>query len=158
MPYSYSTNWMGPIRLSWIEENGDFWAGGRIDIRGDTESPYGDELGLPIMFVPHFQDFSSWLDNLPQTQSQWSFKDLTVLFESVIGYKIVWWKKDHKLILVSESGQEVFDRSHLLDKSWKSYKVELRLTTKCDRCNQFLKIRYKEPIASCSCLDQEWYL
>lgn len=31
---SYFANYMGPINKKWIEDHGDCWMGGRIDISG----------------------------------------------------------------------------------------------------------------------------
>lgn len=36
MSCRYNTNWMGPINVLWTRKNGEHWATGRIDIRGNT--------------------------------------------------------------------------------------------------------------------------
>ena len=39
---TYSTNWMGPINQKWVEEHGDCWSAGRIDIRDSSKEGYDD--------------------------------------------------------------------------------------------------------------------
>lgn len=56
----YHINWMGPINTKWVRENGNHWAGGRIDISG-TDDPYGLEYGLPIMHMSDWNRLSEWL-------------------------------------------------------------------------------------------------
>lgn len=105
----YSTNWMGPVSLSWYRERGllktveeilekdsiftnrkkgdklvyeeiiEQWAGGRIDVRG-TGNPYGEELGLPIMHGEDFNRFSDWLDTF-ETDFIWSLDQIVELYE-----------------------------------------------------------------------------
>lgn len=80
---SYSVNWMGPINKQWVEEHGNHWAGGRIDIREYIDlseekldsltaeeeldlyelSPWGEEYGLPIMHSEDWCRFRDWLSN-----------------------------------------------------------------------------------------------
>lgn len=65
---------MGPVNYNWIQINGDNWSAGRIDIRGNTVSAYGDEVALPLMHSEDWHKLSEWLDNFtseePQTLDQ----------------------------------------------------------------------------------------
>ena len=61
---------MGPINYNWTQRNGDHWSGGRIDIRGNTVSDYGDEIALPIMHSEDWNSFSAWLDNYTSAEPQ----------------------------------------------------------------------------------------
>ena len=58
---NYSTNWMGPINLGWIERNGDCWSAGRIDIRGIPNMSFREEICLPPMHTEDWNLFSDWL-------------------------------------------------------------------------------------------------
>ena len=91
---SYSTNWMGPINKAWCDEHGDYWSGGRIDIRGVPDEPWGLEYGLPIMHTEDWNALSDWLDNL-ETEKLWSFEDLIGNFQLIHDTKIRWWKDDN---------------------------------------------------------------
>jgi hypothetical protein len=84
---------MGPISLNWTKNHGDHWACGRIDIRGNTESAHGDEIGLPMMLAEDWDRLSKWLD----TYTTESPVTLDKLLEDYYtdGYKeITWWKND----------------------------------------------------------------
>ena len=88
----YSTNWMGPVSYSWTRENGEFWAAGRIDIRGNTESEYGAEISLPMMSTNDWNRLSHWLNSYKTVDPV----TLDVLLEAYYndGYaEIRWWKK-----------------------------------------------------------------
>ena len=93
---SYSTNWMGPINQKWIEEHGDCWAGGRIDIYGVPGEHYPIEYGLPVMHTEDWNALSDWLDDL-ETEELWSFEDLIGNFQLIHDTKIRWWKDDNEL-------------------------------------------------------------
>lgn len=114
---SYSINWMGPAGMWWFRENGytkmvtkilekdspltnakkgdrvtyeevtEYWYGGRIDIYG-TGDPYGDEMSLPIMDGPSYNDFSKWLENF-ETETVWSLDQLVAEYEKTHN-KIRW--------------------------------------------------------------------
>jgi len=90
---TYSTNWMGPINAKWIEEHGDCWAAGRIDIYGVPDEPYPIEYSLPPMHNEDWNDLSDWLYNL-ETEELLSFDALIALFELEVGNKIQWWKEE----------------------------------------------------------------
>ena len=90
---SYSTNWMGPINQKWIEEHGDCWSGGRIDIYGVPGEHYPIEYGLPVMHTEDWNALSDWLDNL-ETAELWSFEDLIGNFQLIHDTKIRWWKDE----------------------------------------------------------------
>ena len=91
MSCRYSTNWMGPISLLWTQKNGEHWAAGRIDIRGNTESAYGDEIRLPMMLAEDWDRFSKWLDTYSTEQPATLDKILEDYYND--GYKeITWWR------------------------------------------------------------------
>ena len=85
----YSTNWMGPINKKWCDENGTDWAGGRIDIYGDEDSPYGNEIGLPVMKTSDWNRFSAWLDDI-ETPTILSLKELLHMYYNEGNPKITW--------------------------------------------------------------------
>jgi len=89
---TYSTNCMGPINSDWIEEHGNYWAGGRIDIYGVPDELYPIEYGLPVMHIIDWGDLSEWLDDL-ETEELLSFDELISQFEQTVGKKIQWWKE-----------------------------------------------------------------
>jgi len=74
-----------------IEEVTEQYAGGRIDIRGDTESPYGDEYSVPPMLMEDWNAFGDWLWDL-ETTEQWDYDILISIFEGEVlnGRKIRW--------------------------------------------------------------------
>lgn len=86
---SYSTNWMGPINLKWIEEHGECWSAGRIDIYGISDEDYRLEYGLPAMHTEDWNDFSSWLSDF-ETHELWEFDDIIAQYEQESGRKIRW--------------------------------------------------------------------
>jgi len=91
MSCRYSTNWMGPISLLWTKKHGEHWAAGRIDIRGNTESAYGDEIRLPMMLAEDWNRFSKWLDTYATEQPATRDKILEDYYND--GYKeITWWR------------------------------------------------------------------
>ena len=92
----YSTNWMGPVNYEWTKKNGDYWAGGRIDVYGNGDYP--DEIRLPIMHADDYRHFSEWLDSFTSID-MWTLEELTLLFEKQTKIRIRWfytphWKKD----------------------------------------------------------------
>jgi len=89
---TYSTNWMGPINSKWIEEHGDCWAAGRIDIYGVPNEPYPIEYGLPPMHNEDWASFSEWLDDF-ETERLFSFDELVAQYEQESGTVIRWWKE-----------------------------------------------------------------
>ena len=86
---SYSTNWMGPINMKWIEEHGDYWSGGRIDIYGVPGENYPIEYGLPVMHTEDWNDFSDWLDDF-ESKELWEFDDIIKQYEQDSDRKIRW--------------------------------------------------------------------
>lgn len=79
-------------------EPGDVWeydeittnyACGRIDIRGDTESPWGDEYGVAPMHIEDWNAFGDWLDDL-DTLYQWPYEELLDGFKNDTGIEIRW--------------------------------------------------------------------
>ena len=88
---SYSTNWMGPINQQWIEEHGDCWSAGRIDIYGVPGEHYPIEYGLSPMHRDDWNNFSGWLDDF-ETHELWEFDDIIAQYEQDSGRKIRWSK------------------------------------------------------------------
>ena len=80
---------MGPINQKWIEENGDCWSSGRIDIYGVPGEDYPLEYGLPAMHVEDWHDFSGWLDDF-ETHELWEFDDIIAQYEQERDTKIRW--------------------------------------------------------------------
>lgn len=91
---SYSTNWMGPINQKWIEENGDCWSAGRIDIYGAPGEHYPIEYGLPPMHRDDWNALSYWLEEM-QTEELWTYEKLIEHFQYWYGKEIRWWKDDN---------------------------------------------------------------
>ena len=88
MSCRYNTNWMGPISVLWTRKNGEHWATGRIDIRGNTES----EIRLPVMLIEDWNRFSKWLDTYATEQPATLDKILEDYYND--GYKqITWWRE-----------------------------------------------------------------
>lgn len=52
---------MGPVNMDWIRENGQGWATGRIDCRGDGLDPYGEEISVPPMKQEDWYRLSEWM-------------------------------------------------------------------------------------------------
>lgn len=86
----YSTNWMGPINKDWIEENGDDWAAGRIDVFGDYIEP--TEIGLHVMKTEDWRRFTAWLDKFSTVERVWTLVEIVKEYETT-NPKITWWKK-----------------------------------------------------------------
>lgn len=86
---TYSINWMGPINTKWIQEHGDCWACGRIDVYG-TESMWGDEIGVPPMLVDDWKRFGDWLEQF-ETDIKWTLDELVYEYEKT-NPRIVWEK------------------------------------------------------------------
>ena len=109
--FTYSVNWMGPVATSWYEKRDipfvvketsgkhlpkieykdylESYSGGRIDIRGDTESPWGDEYGVAPMRTEDWNAFGDWLDDLDTTY-QWTYRELLAGFVRQTGTAIRW--------------------------------------------------------------------
>ena len=92
MKVRYSTNWMGPIQLKWIHENGRDWAAGRIDVHGDDVPEY-EEIGLPLMKVKDWTRFTRWVERLT-TPEIWTLEQLVKSYE-FHNPKITWFDKEH---------------------------------------------------------------
>ena len=52
---------MGPVNMDWIRENGQGWATGRIDCRGDGLDRYGEEISVPPMKQEDWYRLSEWM-------------------------------------------------------------------------------------------------
>ena len=94
--YTYSTNMMGPS-LDWYRDRGlledgmpiEQYAGGRIDIRGDTDYPEGEEYSVPPMLMEDWNALGEWLGGF-DTIYQWSYNHLLEVFERETGITIRW--------------------------------------------------------------------
>ena len=115
---SYSTNMMGPWNNRWYVERGltrkatrtittnivkgyspgdtleydevtTQYAGGRIEIRGVPDEPYGMEYGLPIMHGEDWQALGDWLDEF-ESEELVPYDSLIEQFENDYGKKIRW--------------------------------------------------------------------
>ena len=71
------------------EEITTYYSGGRIDIRGVPDEPWGLEYSLPIMHGEDWNDFGDWLESF-QTHELWEFDDIIKLYEDATGRKIRW--------------------------------------------------------------------
>ena len=89
---TYSTNWMGPINSQWIQEHGDGWSGGRIDIYGVPGEHYPVEHSLPVMRTEDWNEFSEWLDEL-ETEELLSLEQILEQYFIDKGRIIRWWKE-----------------------------------------------------------------
>ena len=97
----YSTNWMGPVTLWWYEERGllndkreitEHYSCGRIDVRGgNTDTHYGDEIGVPPMRSEDWETFGAWLETF-ETDDMWNLKQLVLMYER-FNPKIRWANK-----------------------------------------------------------------
>ena len=92
---SYSTNWMGPINQKWIEEHGDCWSAGRIDIRDSNKPGYDgwNEYSLAPMHNEDWNALSDFLDRL-HDEKVLPYDTLITLFEAEYGKKIRWVDND----------------------------------------------------------------
>jgi len=115
---SYSTNMMGPWHTSWYVERGltrkatrvvttdvikgyspgdvieydeitTYYAGGRIDIRGVPNEPWGLEYSLAVMHGEDWNKFGDWLHNM-QTEELWSYEKLIEHFQYYNKAEIRW--------------------------------------------------------------------
>ena len=88
---SYSSNWMGPINKKWIEEHGDCWSAGRIDIRDSSKEGYDgwDEYFLAPMHTEDWNALGDFLNKL-KGETVMPYDSLIMLFEAEYGKKIRW--------------------------------------------------------------------
>jgi len=91
---TYSTNWMGPVNQEWVEEHGDCWSAGRIDIYGVPGEHYPIEYGLSPMHREDWNRLSEWL-NILETDDLWTYEQLMEDFQYWYGKEIRWWKNEH---------------------------------------------------------------
>lgn len=91
---TYSTNWMGPINKAWIEEHGDCWSAGRIDIRDDSKEGYAgwSEYSVSPMRSEDWSALSEWLEDV-ESEEIVDYNFLISTFECAYGKKIRWWKE-----------------------------------------------------------------
>ena len=120
---SYSTNWMGPISMTWFRDRGlteyttkvqkedckytgrkkgevysheeiaISYSAGRIDIYGVPGELYPIEYSLPIMRSEDWNLFSTWLDDL-ETETLWTFEQILEEYRQDTGHVIRWWKEE----------------------------------------------------------------
>lgn len=115
----YSLNQMGPWAMKWYIDRGltikktikfsdDFiikekagtelvvdditipMACGRIDIRDG--SPFGDEIGVPVMYLEDWAKFGAWLRKF-KTNRKWPLERLVKEYEKT-NPPIRWWKDE----------------------------------------------------------------
>lgn len=88
---TYSTNWMGPINMKWIEKHGTGWSAGRIDIRDHTKLGYDGwhEYSLSPMRNEDWNALSDYLWELT-TEELLPYDTLIEQFEEHYGKKIRW--------------------------------------------------------------------
>ena len=91
MSVSYSINWMGPINMKWIEEHGDCWSAGRIDIRDSSKEGYDGwhEYSVAPMKTESWNKLGDWLWDLETTEVL-DYEMLISIFEGETGHKIEW--------------------------------------------------------------------
>ena len=97
--FTYFLNMTGPWKLDWYRVRGllrddqpiHSYAGGRIDIRGDTESPFGDEYSVNPMRTEDWYALGRWL-NVLETEYQWTYEQIIKTFEEQTGITIRWAK------------------------------------------------------------------
>ena len=83
---------MGPINSQWIQEHGQGWSGGRIDIYGVPDEPYPLEYSLPIMRTEDWNEFSDWLDKFA-SEELLTYEQLIETYEETTERKIRWYKE-----------------------------------------------------------------
>lgn len=106
---TYSTNWMGPISLSWYKERGlleegsveptTYYSAGRIDIRGLDKEKYWNgwhEYSLAPMHGEDWNALSEWLVGFA-TDELLEFDDIIAQYEQQSDRKIRWYKDDNEL-------------------------------------------------------------
>lgn len=117
MKYNFFLNWMGPVALSWYEDNNipfieevrwstlfEKWVAhktyspqyccGRIDIGPKTEdNPWGLEYGVGIMEQGSWYTLSKWLQEVELYELP-SKEGLISMFEEETGHKIKWFKEE----------------------------------------------------------------
>jgi len=69
------------------------YSGGRIDIRGVPDEPWGLEYSLPIMRTEDWNHFDAWLEDL-ETEELWSLEKILEEYRQDTGHVIRWWKED----------------------------------------------------------------
>ena len=86
---TYWLNYMGPYNMTWIKENGDNWALGRIDVHGLEDEPYGKELSVPPMDSKDWVKFSKWLNNF-KSETMLNLESIVSIYEKEVNKKITW--------------------------------------------------------------------
>jgi hypothetical protein len=72
-----------------IEEVTEHYSCGRLDVRGgDTESIYGDEIGVPPMRSEDWASLGDWLNEF-RTDTMWSLAEIVKEYEKT-NPKIRW--------------------------------------------------------------------
>ena len=99
--WTYSTNWMGPVNPTFLEEHGDNWAGGRIDCYYHGDDPnqldfcYGNrtEIGVPIMSKESWGILTRFLDSY-QTIELVSFEEIAYEIKEMCRFELILFKED----------------------------------------------------------------
>lgn len=88
---------MGPINGEWIRENGEQWAGGRIDIRGGDLDVYGDEMPVPVMHGEDWVELDKFCQGL-KTNGVLAPGAFWSRFETFLGREIRWFDNDSMVL------------------------------------------------------------
>ncbi|ATS94036.1 hypothetical protein P13BB106kb_p052 [Pectobacterium phage DU_PP_V] len=111
---TYFLNWMGPVSNRWYEENnipyteeekfnsilGEVvkirtyetkYGAGRVDIH--DASPFGSELGVPLMDMQSWNRLGHYLANLKTTDAPRNLAELVNWYEQDTGETINWFTK-----------------------------------------------------------------
>ena len=78
--YYYFLNWMGPVNQKFIEENGEGWAAGRIDISADDDNPYGYEIAVPLIRGQDWNRLRDWLNVLSSNDPILSLDEILEMY------------------------------------------------------------------------------
>jgi hypothetical protein len=91
---SYWLNWMGPINKDWCNVHGSHWCGGRIDIDGIIDEPYGVSYSVPVMHEEDWAGFSKFLMDISKDCTElYTSEELFEMYEELHG-DIRWWKPE----------------------------------------------------------------
>lgn len=83
----YSAVEMMLLNEKWIEEHGDHWATGRIEVYGCE--PYGFEYPVSPMHEEDWNALADWTEKL-QTEELWELDKIIEAFEEYNGQFIRW--------------------------------------------------------------------
>ncbi len=96
MKVTYFLNCMGPVNRKWLEENGQDWRGGRIDI--EDGSDYGNEYSMPIVRASTWYKLQEWLDDT-STDDVVPLQHLLKAFGAEVPWTIEWFKEPDEWVM-----------------------------------------------------------